>query len=319
MTFDQFIDVWNGKAMNFDGKYGNQCVDLFRFYLRDVLQVPQPPGVGGAKELADNYDPKYFTWVKNTPGIVPSKGNVVIFGATSGNKFGHVSVYVSGDVNSSIFKSFDINFPSEGYLDKDGNFIGTGKAHIQNHTWNENILGWLVSKGSDAEPTITIPVKERDRLIGRAVVAKDIGSNLGIDDPDNAPAEKSINVINGIRSRVTDLTTQLTTAKTEVDNRTEQVGRLKEQLLAEEKLRKDLIDQLKKATDSASSVVGVYEARILKLQAEIDNQAKEKGKLASDLAVAEDLLKKAKADAVAILTWQETLALTFQKLFNTKK
>jgi hypothetical protein len=140
--------------MDFDGKYGNQCVDLFRFYLRDVLNVPQPGGVRGAKDLAKNYDPKNFRWVKNVKGDgkVPNPGDIVIWDGD----FGHVGVAIEANPKANYFYSFDINFPQQGYLDDKGNFIGTGVAHKQKHLWTEAILGWLQPLKND-KPINTQP------------------------------------------------------------------------------------------------------------------------------------------------------------------
>jgi hypothetical protein len=82
---------------------------------------------------------------KNSLLNVPQKGDIIIFKATKDNPFGHVSIFIEGNVLS--FKSFDQNFPSQGYKDKDGNFIGTGVCHIQSHSYI-NVAGWLRFKGA---------------------------------------------------------------------------------------------------------------------------------------------------------------------------
>ncbi len=134
------------KPLDFDHYAGNQCVDTFRFYLHDVLGVPQPPGVTGAYQLALNYDPKFFDWIPNTLFNVPQKGDAIIWKATASNRnFGHVGIFLSGNVVN--FQSFDQNFPSQGYVDANGTFVGTGVAHIQNHSYI-NVLGFLRFKGS---------------------------------------------------------------------------------------------------------------------------------------------------------------------------
>ena len=56
MTIDQFITKYLGKKVDWDGAYGGQCVDLFRQYLNDVLNFPQPRGVVGAADFWTNYD-----------------------------------------------------------------------------------------------------------------------------------------------------------------------------------------------------------------------------------------------------------------------
>lgn len=39
MTFDQFIKKHLGKAMDYDGVSGVQCVDLAKYYLDEVFGI----------------------------------------------------------------------------------------------------------------------------------------------------------------------------------------------------------------------------------------------------------------------------------------
>ena len=41
MTFDQFISKHLGKAMDYDGVSGVQCVDLIKYYLDEVFGIKQ--------------------------------------------------------------------------------------------------------------------------------------------------------------------------------------------------------------------------------------------------------------------------------------
>lgn len=127
MTFDDFIRKYDGKGIDYDGSFGNQCVDLYRQYVKEVLGYPQSPPVEGAKDIWNSYLPEYFRRIENTPTGVPEKGDVVIFGTGLG-RFGHVSIFVEG--NASKFTSFDQNYPT-GSL-----------CHLQGHTYSA-VIGWL--------------------------------------------------------------------------------------------------------------------------------------------------------------------------------
>ena len=140
ITHDEFIKKNLGKALNFDDAYGNQCVDAWRFYVRDVFGFPQSIGVRGAKDIWYNYDKKRFLRITNTLTLIPQKGDIAIWGKGFGGGLGHVGVVDEANVNT--FRSFDQNFPSEGYKDKDGNFIGTGKAKMVTHNY-AGVLGFL--------------------------------------------------------------------------------------------------------------------------------------------------------------------------------
>ena len=63
MTLDEFVKNYEGKQVDFDKAYGSQCVDLFRQYSKEVLQIPEHTGaVEGAKDLYLNFSsmPKMF-------------------------------------------------------------------------------------------------------------------------------------------------------------------------------------------------------------------------------------------------------------------
>lgn len=107
MTLQQFVDKWNGKGIDFDGAYGNQCVDLYRMYVKEVLGLPQTPPVVGAKDIWTG-ETRGFEKVTNTPEGVPLPGDVMIWGSKYG-PYGHVAVCTKADVNS--FTCFSQNDP----------------------------------------------------------------------------------------------------------------------------------------------------------------------------------------------------------------
>ena len=103
MTLDEFVKKYNGKKVDFDGQYGAQCVDLFRQYCKDVLKIPQPSGVTGARELYTEYEKKPVE-VKHFerlpyPENKPIAGDVVVFDKMRGNPYGHVAVVIAADTN----------------------------------------------------------------------------------------------------------------------------------------------------------------------------------------------------------------------------
>lgn len=130
-----FIKKYDGQGIDFDGSFGNQCVDLYRQYVKEVVKAPQSPSVVGAKDIWNNYLSQYFDRVENTPSAVPRSGDIVIWGDKIG-EFGHVAIFIEG--NAVKFKSFDQNFP-----------VGT-KCHVQEHTY-KGVLGWLAPKPSATE------------------------------------------------------------------------------------------------------------------------------------------------------------------------
>jgi len=134
MTLDEFIKKWEGNGIDWDGHYGDQCVDLYRQYVDEVLGFPQSPGVNGAKDIWNNYLKDYFTAIPNTPAGVPQKGDVVIWDS---GQWGHVAIFLSG--GASQITTLDQNYPI-------GSFVAK-----RNHNYT-GIVGWLRPSGTMEPP-----------------------------------------------------------------------------------------------------------------------------------------------------------------------
>jgi hypothetical protein len=133
MTLVDFVEKYNGKKVDFDKRYGPQCVDLYRQYCQDVLNTPHTGGVNGAVDIYKNYfslplENKYFERLDNTPQFLPNAGDVVVFDATPNNRFGHVAVVLFATKKTMII------FEQDGYK-QDG-------AKITEHTYSY-CLGFL--------------------------------------------------------------------------------------------------------------------------------------------------------------------------------
>lgn len=112
MTFDEWVKKYSGKAIDYDGTYGVQCVDLVKHYVKNVLGI-SPQSIGNAIEYYNKrnkvaYLKDNFSWHKNTPDFIPKKGDICVFTSKSGN--GHVSV-ATGEGTTSYFYSYDQNYP----------------------------------------------------------------------------------------------------------------------------------------------------------------------------------------------------------------
>ncbi len=77
-----------GKAIDYDGAYGAQCVDLIKAYYK-YLGVS--PVTGNGCDYATNSLPSGWT---RTKGATPQKGDVLVFTGGSGG-YGHVAIYES--------------------------------------------------------------------------------------------------------------------------------------------------------------------------------------------------------------------------------
>ena len=108
MLLEEFVNKYNGKKVDFDGVYGAQCVDLFRQYSKECLEIAEHTGscstTGGAKDLFMNYskmplEKKYFNKITNKSYI---PGDVLIWDSTEKNPYGHVAIMLAKLNNSVI-------------------------------------------------------------------------------------------------------------------------------------------------------------------------------------------------------------------------
>ena len=102
MTLKRFIVNNLGKKVDFDNKFGFQCVDLYRQYCKDVLGIPQTPAVEGAKDIWENHGS--LKQIKDSFAV----GDILIYDATPSNKYGHVCILVSL-LDSDTFVVFEQN------------------------------------------------------------------------------------------------------------------------------------------------------------------------------------------------------------------
>lgn len=92
MTLTQFINKYLGTKVDFDGQHGYQCVDLYRQYLKDVLNETQTPPVEGAKDIFEKSGNLSVTVDSALADY--SKGDILIWNSSKTNKYGHVAILV---------------------------------------------------------------------------------------------------------------------------------------------------------------------------------------------------------------------------------
>ncbi|MDO5773248.1 MAG: CHAP domain-containing protein [Spirochaetales bacterium] len=96
ISLTQFIKKHLGTKVDFDGYNGPQCTDLARQYYSEVLDVPQFPALGkngGAKDIIKN--PGKLKVIKEDVLADYSSGDVLVWGASKTNEYGHVAILVS--------------------------------------------------------------------------------------------------------------------------------------------------------------------------------------------------------------------------------
>ena len=162
MTIREFFDKWNGKGIDFDGFYDNQCMDLAEEYNREVVNAPRLSG--NAADVWDVYPVNFYEKIQNTPTGVPSLGDIVIWNRRVGGGFGHIAIFSEGDANK--FTSFDQNWP-EG-----------SNCHFQEHDY-KNVFGWLHPKLTN---TVAVDSKVFENLVRKSTTLDKVVEKLHITD-----------------------------------------------------------------------------------------------------------------------------------------
>jgi len=154
-NYTNFKSKYLGKKVDEDGVAGVQCVDLAKLYIEEVHGEKWRPmgGNGGAVEGYRLYPNSLITekgnWKRITndtsnPNQFPEQGDLIIFDATSGNKWGHIAVY-DRKLNVNGFISLDQN-------------VGSGEIKEVKHSFTASggfgkVLGWLHNTAdSNEEP-----------------------------------------------------------------------------------------------------------------------------------------------------------------------
>lgn len=78
-----------GKALDYDGVYGAQCVDLIKYY---YAYLGVTPVQGNGCDYATNALPAGWQRLK---GATPKPGDILVYSASSSNSAGHVAIYES--------------------------------------------------------------------------------------------------------------------------------------------------------------------------------------------------------------------------------
>ena len=132
MDTKQFVDTYVGTKIDFDKMFGPQCVDVFRQLNKDVYGFPHTGGVEGAKDLWEQYgklseEKKYYEQIRKE-GTIPLEGDVVVFGKTTSNKYGHVAIVLWASRKVLVV------------LEQDGLKQDGAKVVARNY---DNVLGYL--------------------------------------------------------------------------------------------------------------------------------------------------------------------------------
>lgn len=120
-----------GKGLDYDNQYGCQCVDFIMYYYK-MLGVN--PASGNGKDYGSNTLPSGWSRVK---GGTPHKGDILVYGPSNTNKYGHVAIYESDKV------TYHQNYNGKQYVQKVTNIKYNG---FTNPYWGCIRPNWSNSK-----------------------------------------------------------------------------------------------------------------------------------------------------------------------------
>ncbi len=126
MTVAEIFTLLDGVFVDFDGYYGDQCVDLVQVINRSYNA---PVLIGAtASDIWNTYPQANYTRIVNGPNNFPDEGDIVIWKGPPG----HIAIARKG-CTSMLLKTFDQNYPTG------------SRCHSVDHNYT-NVLGWLKKK-----------------------------------------------------------------------------------------------------------------------------------------------------------------------------
>lgn len=97
----EWLNTAVGVRFNPDQAYGLQCVDPADAFAETIFGVPWSKtlgGVPGARALMDTANHEFFEKIWNDPGnpnLIPQAGDIIIWGGSAINQWGHVAITIS--------------------------------------------------------------------------------------------------------------------------------------------------------------------------------------------------------------------------------
>lgn len=93
-------------SLDYDGVYGAQCVDLIKYY---YAYLGCYPASGNAEAYRNNALPSGWQRIQ---GATPQKGDILVYGPSSDNPYGHVAIY------ESDYSTYHQNFNNHSYVER---------------------------------------------------------------------------------------------------------------------------------------------------------------------------------------------------------
>ena len=126
-----WINQFNNRYVDYDGRFGAQCVDLYNFYTSGFVKGdPMMGRVSWAQDIFSNYDARVYKRLGS--GVSGRMGDVAVFGRGAGTPYSHVGIVV-GDNGNGTLRLLQANATPQG---------AAGKTIISNIS-KASLLGYL--------------------------------------------------------------------------------------------------------------------------------------------------------------------------------
>lgn len=106
MNFQDFMNEWVGRSVDYDHVFRFQCVDLILQYLYEGYGING--AYGNAIDFWTNPDPKLLARFHKVDGSDALTGDIVVFNGLPGNPFGHIGI-ATGNLNASALEVLEQN------------------------------------------------------------------------------------------------------------------------------------------------------------------------------------------------------------------
>lgn len=177
---NDFVEEWNGKNLNingapinFDGRFGTQCMDLWNYFWTELgIKGIQPhPDAASVWEDTSGSHYQYFDGI--LPDSPAKRGDVFIYNRKAwGTGYGHIGIVLSD--NGQSITVLETNGLGDGYEDKYMNQFGSPPRI---HVWPKtNLYGYL--RYINEEDDMALSKEDKDFLISeRKMVVNEVRAN----------------------------------------------------------------------------------------------------------------------------------------------
>lgn len=253
-----FITEWTGQVIPFTDVPTGSCMAVAHQYIFEVLGLTNPLIISGqyAYEVYTNFANlpanQYFNLVANSLTNVPNPGDIIVFGQNATDTpEGHLSLFVSGDVNS--FVSFDQNYPTG------------SSAHLQNHvyTGSETVLGWLTPKTSSPTTNVDVTTPQlTDQLNAEIAALNSCQTQLKEASAQNATLQSQLTTaqdeIQSLQGQLKDANTQITTLQTQLSGEQKEIINLNTTIEQQAASNKDYATEIYTLSNANTSLTSSF-------------------------------------------------------------